>query len=143
MSIDEALQPRLANLMKFPREDGELDVEAFARGGRHGFLATGDRGRQLLVSDARDRAETPRVPPAGARLREPRCSADGAWLPYDSDEGRAYAGGYHRVDDGARIASRPRSRAEGPFAATSRTAAAMIGVMAQHRAAVGTIQTPT
>ena len=62
-------------------------------------------------------------------------------LPYDSDEGRAYAAAITGLMTGrayrksAEIASRM-----GPFAGYKPNAAAMIGVMAQHRAAVGNIQ---
>src|SRR5204862_5509640 len=62
-------------------------------------------------------------------------------LPYDSDEGRAYAAAVTAVMTGrayrksAEIAARM-----GPFAGYRPNAAAMIGVIAQHRAAVGNIQ---
>jgi ribonucleoside-diphosphate reductase alpha chain len=62
-------------------------------------------------------------------------------LPYDSDEGRAYAAAITGLMTGrayrksAEIAGRM-----GPFAGYKPNAAAMIGVMAQHRAAVGNIQ---
>src|SRR3954451_13035372 len=62
-------------------------------------------------------------------------------LPYDSDEGRAYAAAITALMTGrayrksAEIASRM-----GPFAGYQRNAAAMLGVMAQHRAAVGNIE---
>src|SRR5256885_9232221 len=63
-------------------------------------------------------------------------------LPYDSDEGRAYAAAITSLMTGrayrksAEIAARM-----GPFAGYQKNAAAMIGVMAQHRAAVGNIDT--
>jgi ribonucleoside-diphosphate reductase alpha chain len=62
-------------------------------------------------------------------------------LPYDSEEGRAYAAAITALMTGrayrksAEIAGRM-----GPFAGYKPNAAAMIGVMAQHRAAVGNIQ---
>ena len=62
-------------------------------------------------------------------------------LPYDSDEGRAYAAAITALMTGrayrksAEIASRM-----GPFAGYQANAAAMIGVIAKHRAAVGNIQ---
>src|SRR5205085_1270227 len=63
-------------------------------------------------------------------------------LPYDSDEGRAYAAAITSLMTGrayrksAEIAARM-----GSFAGYQKNAAAMIGVMAQHRAAVGNIDT--
>ena len=62
-------------------------------------------------------------------------------LPYDSDEGRAYAAAITALMTGrayrksAEIAARM-----GPFAGYQPNAAAMIGVIAKHRAAVGNIQ---
>src|SRR4029450_854474 len=62
-------------------------------------------------------------------------------LPYDSDEGRAYAAAITALMTGrayrksAEIAGRM-----GAFAGYRPNAAAMIGVMAQHRAAVGNIE---
>ena len=66
------------NLMKFRREDGELDVEAFEHAVDIVFLA-----QEILVGysslpDARDRAQREGLPPARPRLREPRRAADGA-----------------------------------------------------------------
>jgi len=62
-------------------------------------------------------------------------------LPYDSDEGRAYAAAITALMTGrayrksAEIAGRM-----GSFAGYQRNAAAMIGVIAKHRAAVGNIE---
>src|SRR5207245_1356119 len=62
-------------------------------------------------------------------------------LPYDSDDGRAYAAAVTALMTGrgyrksAEIAGRM-----GPFAGYRPNAAAMIGVIAKHRAAVGNIQ---
>src|SRR5262249_21287552 len=62
-------------------------------------------------------------------------------LPYDSDEGRAYAAAITALMTGrgyrksAQVASRM-----GPHAGYQPNAAAMIGVIAKHRAAVGNIQ---
>ena len=62
-------------------------------------------------------------------------------LPYDSDDGRAYAAAITALMTGrayrksAEIASRM-----GPFAGYQPNAAAMLGVIAKHRAAVGNIE---
>src|SRR5439155_8595292 len=62
-------------------------------------------------------------------------------LPYDSDEGRAYAAAITALMTGrayrksAEIAARMS-----PFAGYQKNAAAMLGVISKHRAAVGNIQ---
>ena len=79
MSIDDsACNLASLNLMKFRREDGELDVEAFEHACDVDVPRAGDPRRQLVVPDAGDRAEREGVPPARPRLREPRRAADGA-----------------------------------------------------------------
>src|ERR671932_166853 len=141
MSIDDsACNLASLNLMKFRREDGELDVEAFEHAVDVVFLAqeiavgyssyptpeieqNAKAYRQLGLGDAN----------LGALLM-----ARG--LPYDSDEGRAYAAAITALMTGrayrksAEIAGRM-----GAFAGYRPNAAAMIGVIAKHRAAVGNI----
>ena len=111
------------NLMKFRREDGELDVEAFQHAVDVVFLA-----QEIVVGYSsyptpeieREREGLPRARP---RLREPRRAADGARPAVRLRRGPRVRGGDHRADDrAARTASRPRSRrgwARTP--ATSRT----------------------
>src|SRR3954465_148473 len=61
-------------------------------------------------------------------------------LPYDSDEGRAYAGAITAIMTGrAYRKSADMAARMGPFAGYRPNAAAMIGVIAKHRAAVGNI----
>jgi ribonucleoside-diphosphate reductase alpha chain len=61
-------------------------------------------------------------------------------LPYDSDEGRAYAAAITALMTGrAYRKSAEIAKRMGPFAGYQRNAAAMIGVIAKHRAAVGNI----
>ncbi|MGZ6593714.1 MAG: TSCPD domain-containing protein, partial [Gaiellaceae bacterium] len=142
MSIDDsACNLASLNRMKFRREDGELDVEAFEHAVDVMFLAqeiivgyssypTDEIGRNALAY----RELGLGYANLGALLM-----ARG--LPYDSDEGRAYAAAITGLMTGrayrksAEIAGRM-----GPFAGYKPNAAAMIGVMAQHRAAVGNIQ---
>ena len=98
MSIDDsACNLASLNLMKFRREDGELDVEAFEHAVDVMFLAQEIAGRLLVVPDARDRAEREGLPPARARLREPRRAADGARAPV-------------RLRRGSRVRSRDHRR---------------------------------
>src|SRR3954463_3102797 len=142
MSIDDsACNLASLNLMKFRREDGELDVEAFEHAVDVVFLA-----QEILVGYSS--YPTPEIGRNAKRFRQlglgyanlgALLMARG--LPYDSEEGRAYAAAITGLMTGrayrksAEIAGRM-----GPFAGYKPNAAAMIGVMAQHRAAVGNIQ---
>src|SRR5580765_6370484 len=131
MSIDDsACNLASLNLMKFRREDGEFDVEAFEHACDVVFLA-----QEILVGySSYPTAEIGRYANLGALLM-----ARG--LPYDSDHGRAYAAAITGLMTGrayrksAEIASRM-----GPFAGYQVNRAPMIGVIAKHRAAVGNIE---
>jgi ribonucleoside-diphosphate reductase alpha chain len=127
--------------MKFRREDGEFDVEAFDHAVDVVFLA-----QEILVGYSSyptqeiDRnAKAYRQLGLGYTNLGSLLMARG--LPYDSDEGRAYAAAITSLMTGrayrksAEIASRM-----GPFAGYQPNAAPMIGVMAKHRAAVGNIE---
>ncbi|MFL5982235.1 MAG: vitamin B12-dependent ribonucleotide reductase, partial [Gaiellaceae bacterium] len=141
MSIDDsACNLASLNLMKFRREDGELDVEAFQHAVDVVFLA-----QEILVGNSS--YPTPEIGRNAKAYRQlglgyanlgALLMARG--LPYDSEEGRAYAAAITALMTGrayrksAEIAGRM-----GAFAGYAPNAAAMIGVMAQHRAAVGNI----
>jgi ribonucleoside-diphosphate reductase alpha chain len=142
MSIDDsACNLASLNLMKFRREDGELDVEAFSHAVDVMFLA-----QEILVGNSS--YPTPEIGRNAKAYRQlglgyanlgALLMARG--LPYDSEEGRAYAAAITGLMTGrayrksAEIAGRM-----GAFAGYAPNGAAMIGVMAQHRAAVGNIQ---
>jgi ribonucleoside-diphosphate reductase alpha chain len=142
MSIDDsACNLASLNLMKFRREDGELDVEALTHAVDVVFLA-----QEILVGNSS--YPTPEIERNAKAYRQlglgyanlgALLMARG--LPYDSEEGRAYAAAITALMTGrayrksAEIAARM-----GAFAGYKPNAAAMIGVMAQHRAAVGNIQ---
>src|SRR5437870_4072937 len=142
MSIDDsACNLASLNLMKFRREDGELDVEAFSHAADVMFLA-----QEIAVGNSSyPTAEIERNAKAFRQLGLGYANLGALLmargLPYDSDEGRAYAAAITGLMTGrayrksAEIAARM-----GPFAGYKPNAAAMIGVMAQHRAAVGNIQ---
>src|SRR3984885_14739160 len=141
MSIDDsACNLASLNLMKFRREDGELDVEAFEHACDVMFLA-----QEILVGNSS--YPTPEIERNAKAYRQlglgyanlgALLMARG--LPYDSDEGRAYAAAITALRTGrayrksAEIAARM-----GSFAGYQPNAAAMIGVIAKHRAAVGNI----
>ena len=142
MSIDDsACNLASLNLMKFRREDGELDVEAFEHACDVVFLA-----QEILVGYSS--YPTPEIGRNAKRFRQlglgyanlgALLMARG--LPYDSDEGRAYAAGITALMTGrayrksAEIASRM-----GPFDGYQVNRAPMIGVIAKHRASVGNIE---
>ena len=129
------------NLMKFRREDGELDVEGFQHAVDVVFLA-----QEIVVGYSS--YPTPEIEQNAKAYRElglgyanlgALLMARG--LPYDSDQGRAYAAAITALMTGrayrksAEIAARM-----GPHAGYQPNAGAMIGVIAKHRAAVGNIQ---
>src|SRR5437868_2532762 len=142
MSIDDsACNLASLNLMKFRREDGELDVEAFEHAVDTVFLAQ-------EIADGYSSYPTPEIEKNAKAYRQLGLGyanlgavlmARG--LAYDSEEGRAYAAAITSLMTGrayrksAEIASRM-----GPFAGYRPNAAAMIGVIAKHRASVGNIE---
>ncbi len=145
MSIDDsACNLASLNLMKFRREDGELDVEAFEHAVDVVFLA-----QEIAVGYSS--YPTPEIERNAKAFRQlglgyanlgALLMARG--LPYDSDDGRAYAAAITALMTGrgyrksAEVAKRM-----GPFAGYQPNAAAMIGVIAKHRAAVGNIEHTT
>ena len=142
MSIDDsACNLASINLMKFRREDGEFDVEAFEHVVDTMFLA-----QEIFVGYSS--YPTPEIERNAKAYRQlglgyanlgALLMARG--LPYDSDEGRAYAAAITALMTGrayrksAEIAARM-----GPFAGHQKNAAAMLGVMAKHRASCGNIE---
>jgi ribonucleoside-diphosphate reductase alpha chain len=138
---DSACNLASLNLMKFRREDGELDVEAFQHAVDVVFLA-----QEIVVgyssyptSEIERNAKAYRELGLGYANLGALLMARG--LPYDSHEGRAFAAAVTALMTGrayrksAQIAGRM-----GPFAGYQPNAAAMVGVIAKHRAAVGNIQ---
>ena len=141
MSIDNsACNLASLNLMKFRRDDGELDVEAFQHACDVVFLA-----QEILVGNSS--YPTPEIEGNAKAYRQlglgyanlgALLMARG--LAYDSDEGRAYAAAITALMTGrayrksAEIAGRM-----GAFAGYRPNAGAMIGVISKHRAAVGNI----
>ncbi len=138
---DSACNLASLNLMKFRREDGELDVDGLQHAVDVVFLA-----QEILVGYSS--YPTPEIERNAKAYRElglgyanlgALLMARG--LPYDSDEGRAYAAAITALMTGrayrksAEVAARM-----GPFAGYRPNAAAMLNVIAKHRAAVGNIQ---
>jgi ribonucleoside-diphosphate reductase alpha chain len=142
MSIDDsACNLASLNLMKFRREDGELDVEALEHAVDVVFLA-----QEIAVGYSS--YPTPEIERNAKAYRQLGLGYAnlGALLmsrglPYDSDEGRAYAAAITALMTGrayrksAEIAARM-----GAFAGHQPNAAPMLNVMMMHRAAVGNIE---
>jgi ribonucleoside-diphosphate reductase alpha chain len=142
MSIDDsACNLASLNLMKFRREDGELDVEAYEHAVDVMFLA-----QEILVGNSS--YPTPEIERNAKAFRQlglgyanlgALLMARG--LAYDSDEGRAYAAAVTALMTGRAYRKSSEIAARmGPFAGYQPNAAAMIGVIAKHRAAVGNIE---
>jgi ribonucleoside-diphosphate reductase alpha chain len=141
MSIDDsACNLASLNLMKFRREDGELDVEAFEHACDVVFLA-----QEIAVGNSS--YPTPEIDRNAKAYRQlglgyanlgALLMARG--LAYDSDEGRAYAAAITALMTGRayRKSSEIAGRM-GSFAGYRPNAGAMIGVISKHRAAVGNI----
>ena len=145
MSIDNsACNLASINLLKFRKEDGEFDVEAFEHTCDTVFLA-----QEILVGyssyptpEIEGNAKAYRQLGLGYANLGALLMARG--LPYDCDEGRAYAAAITALMTGrayrksAEIAARM-----GSFAGYQKNAAAMLGVIAKHRASVGNIENQT
>ncbi|MBA2383784.1 MAG: vitamin B12-dependent ribonucleotide reductase, partial [Actinobacteria bacterium] len=138
---DSACNLSSLNLMKFRREDGEFDVDAFEHAVDVMLLA-----QEICVGYSS--YPTPEIDANAKAYRQlglgyanlgALLMARG--LPYDSDDGRAYAAAITALMTGrAYRKSAEVARRMGAFAGYRPNAAAMIGVIAKHRAAVGNIQ---
>src|SRR5437868_367141 len=142
MSIDDsACNLASRNLMKFRREDGELDVEQLEHAVDTIFLA-----QEILVgyssyptSEIERNAKAFRQLGLGYANLGALLMSRG--LPYDSDEGRAYAAAITALMTGrAYRKSAEIAKRMGAFAGHQPNAAAMLSVMSKHRAAVGNIE---
>ncbi|MDQ3066027.1 MAG: vitamin B12-dependent ribonucleotide reductase, partial [Actinomycetota bacterium] len=142
MSIDDsACNLSSLNLMKFRREDGEFDVASFEHAVDVMFLA-----QEICVGYSS--YPTPEIDANAKAFRQLGLGYAnlGALLmargfPYDSDDGRAYAAAITALMTGrAYRKSAEVAQRMGSFAGYRPNAAAMIGVIAKHRAAVGNIQ---
>ena len=142
MSIDDsACNLASLNLMRFRREDGSFDVETFEHAVDVMFLA-----QEIAVGYSS--YPTPEIGRNAVGYRQlglgyanlgALLMADG--LPYDSDEGRAYAAAVTALMTGrAYRKSAQIAKRMGPFPGYQPNAAAMLGVISKHRAAVGNIQ---
>jgi ribonucleoside-diphosphate reductase alpha chain len=137
---DSACNLASLNLMKFRREDGELDVEMFEHAVDVVFLA-----QEIVVGYSS--YPTPEIGRNAKRFRQlglgyanlgALLMARG--LPYDSDEGRAYAAAITALMTGrAYRKSAEVAKRMSPHVGFKENRAPMVGVIAKHRAAVGNI----
>ena len=138
---DSACNLASLNLMKFRKEDGELDVEMLEHVVDVVFLA-----QEIVVGYSS--YPTPEIGRNAKKFRQlglgyanlgALLMARG--LPYDSDEGRAYAAAITALMTGrAYRKSAEVAHRMGPHVGYQDNRAPMIGVIAKHRAAVGNIQ---
>ncbi len=138
---DSACNLSSLNLMKFRKEDGEFDVPMFEHAVDVMFLA-----QEIIVGYSS--YPTPEIGRNALRFRQlglgyanlgALLMARG--LPYDSDEGRAYAAAITAIMTGrAYRKSAEVAKRMAPHAGYAENAAAMLGVISKHRAAVGNIQ---
>ncbi len=138
---DSACNLSSLNLMKFRKEDGEFDVPMFEHAVDVMFLA-----QEIIVGYSS--YPTPEIGRNAVRFRQlglgyanlgALLMARG--LPYDSDEGRAYAAAITALMTGrAYRKSAEVAKRMGAHEGYAPNAAAMLGVISKHRAAVGNIQ---
>ena len=138
---DSACNLASLNLLKFRREDGEFERRVVRARRRHRLPRAGDPRRLPRRIRRRDRAEREGVCQLGLGYANLGALLMARGLAYDSDEGRAYAAAITALMTGrayrksAQIAGRM-----GSFAGYQPNAAAMLGVISMHRAAVGNIE---
>jgi len=138
---DSACNLSSLNLMKFRKEDGEFDVPRFEHAVDVMFLA-----QEIIVGYSS--YPTPEIGRNAVKFRQlglgyanlgALLMARG--LPYDSDEGRAYAAAITALMTGrAYRKSAEIAKRMGAHEGYAANAAAMLGVISKHRAAVGNIQ---
>jgi ribonucleoside-diphosphate reductase alpha chain len=131
---DTACNLASLNLMKFVREDGEIDVEAFRAACRTVITA-----QEILVDSAS--YPTPAIDrnshdyrPLGLGYANLGVLLMDRGLPYDSDAGRAYAAAVTALMHGEAYAQSARvASAMGPFAGYAKNAEPMLRVIDKHR----------
>ena len=142
---DTACNLASLNLMKFVREDGEFDVEAFKYASRLTLLA-----QEIMVDNAS--YPTPmidenshRFRPLGLGYANLGALLMSRGLAYDSDEGRAYAGAITSIMTGEAYAQSAETAAAhgGPFIEYKKNEKPFLRVIGKHRDASYKIPTAT
>ncbi|MCH8201229.1 MAG: vitamin B12-dependent ribonucleotide reductase, partial [Chloroflexi bacterium] len=134
---DSACNLASINLLKFLGEDGSFDVEAYRR-----VIALSMMAQEIIVGNSSYPTEKIGENAIAFRQLGLGYANLGALLmclgvPYDSDEGRAWAASLTAVMTGEAYATSARVAARmGPFAGYEINREPMIGVMEKHQAAV-------
>ena len=138
---DSACNLASINLMKFVKEDGELDVAAFKAACRTLITA-----QEIIVPNSSypTRAierNSHEYRPLGLGYANLGALLMSRGLPYDSDEGRAYAAAITAVMTGEAYAQSARIARDhgGPFGGYDKNREPFLRVMRKHRDAVGEI----
>ena len=138
---DSACNLSSINLMKFVRDDGEFDVAAFKAACRTMITAmeiivpNSSYPTKAIEKNSHD------YRPLGLGYANLGALLMSRGLPYDSDEGRAYAAAITAVMTGEAYAQSARVARDhgGPFAGFERNREPMLRVMRKHKDAVGEI----
>ncbi|MGE3578087.1 MAG: vitamin B12-dependent ribonucleotide reductase, partial [Vicinamibacterales bacterium] len=138
---DSACNLASINLMKFVRENGELDVPAFKSACRTLITAM-----EIIVPNASYPTKAIEknsidYRPLGLGYANLGALLMSRGLPYDSDEGRAYAGAITAVMTGEAYAQSARIARDhgGPFAGYEKNREPFLRVMRKHRDAVSEV----
>jgi ribonucleoside-diphosphate reductase alpha chain len=138
---DSACNLSSINLMKFVKDDGELDVAAFKAACRVMITA-----QEIIVPNSSYPTKAIEknshdYRPLGLGYANLGALLMSRGLPYDSDEGRAYAAAITAVMTGEAYAQSARIARDhgGPFAGYERNREPFLRVMRKHRDAVGEI----
>ena len=140
---DSACNLSSINLMKFVKDDGELDVSAFKSACRTMLTA-----QEIIVPNASYPTKAIEknsndYRPLGLGYANLGALLMSRGLPYDSDEGRAYAAAITATMTGEGYAQSARIARDhgGPFAGYEKNREPFLRVMRKHRDAVGEINT--
>ncbi len=138
---DSACNLASINLMKFVKDDGELDVQGFRAACRTLITA-----QEIIVPNSSYPTKAIErnshdFRPLGLGYANLGALLMSRGLPYDSDEGRAYAGAITAVMTGEAYAQSARIARDhgGPFAGYEKNRDSFLRVMRKHRDAVGEI----
>ena len=138
---DSACNLSSINLMKFVKDDGELDVAAFKAACRTMITA-----QEIIVPNSSYPTKAIEknshdYRPLGLGYANLGALLMSRGLPYDSDEGRAYAAAITAVMTGEAYAQSARIARDhgGPFAGYEKNRDSMLRVMGKHRDAVAEI----
>ena len=123
------------NLMHVPQDDGSFDVDGFKHTDRGHLHRPGDPRRQRRLPDREDRRDTRQFRQLGLGYANLGALLMASGLPYDSDEGRAWAAAITALMTGHAYATSARApRPHGSVRrVTRRTQEPMLDVLRMHR----------